>query len=190
MAEIFLLSRDLYPFSPSNLPYLFLNDVLDFDTFPMTFPSCRDTMQRHFSGVPRLLNGQLHNTCRLAASAWSTRPCAAFTLGRAPVWITLLSIHLLSLTKQWLLFLCQTRLTLLSLLVSYWEAGKEKEKGGTDRRVKQLHKPYFLRKTNWREVSSEGHPKNRCSPSPVPSQALPSAANNRQSLRNGMHSPF
>jgi len=63
--------------------------------------------------------------------------------------VALLSIHWLSLKNHRLLFLCQTRLKLLSLLVSYWEAGKEKEKGGTDRKVKQLHKPYFLRKTSW-----------------------------------------
>lgn len=66
-----------------------------------------------------------------------------------------LSIHLLSLTNQWLLFLCQTRLTLPSLLLFYWEGGREKEKDGADRKVKQLLKPYFLSKANWREVDGE-----------------------------------
>lgn len=51
----------------------------------VTFPSCRDMTQRHFSGVTCLPKGQLHNTCRLATGSWSTRPYAAFTSGRGPL---------------------------------------------------------------------------------------------------------
>lgn len=102
------------------LPYLFQNYFLDCVMSSVTSPS--PCIKCHFSGV-----GLLLNMCKLAANCCSTWLYPAFTSQRTPDQIPLLSIHLVSVINRWLSFLCQTRLTLLNLLVSFWEGAREKE---------------------------------------------------------------
>lgn len=106
-----------------------------------------------------------------------------------PDWITLLSIHLVSVINQWLSFLCQTRLTLLNLLVSYWEGGREKEEDGQTERWSNCINLVFLGEQT--KDSLVGRASQRTAahlhwypPSPV----CPS--DDHQTLHNGMHSSF